>query len=142
MTQKYCLPIRVYVEDTDVGGIVYYANYLKYIERARTELMRTLGFDKPALFGSLQFVVHSLNIKYIRSAVLDDRIIATAQLKDVSRTSFVVDQNVLRGNDLLVKAEVKVTCIDREKKRPQAIPGYMLKKLKAEIKNEEGARGE
>ena len=108
MTQKYCLPIRVYVEDTDVGGIVYYANYLKYI----------------------------------RSAVLDDRIIATAQLKDVSRTSFVVDQNVLRGNDLLVKAEVKVTCIDREKKRPQAIPEYMLKKLKAEIKNEEGARGE
>ena len=57
MTQKYCLPIRVYVEDTDAGGIVYYANYLKYIERARTELIRTLGFDKPALFGSLQFVI-------------------------------------------------------------------------------------
>lgn len=142
MTQKYCLPIRVYVEDTDAGGIVYYANYLKYIERARTELIRTLGFDKPALFGSLQFVVHSVNIKYIQSAVLDDQITATAQLKDVSRTSFVVTQSVLRGNDFLVKAEVKVACIDREKKKPQVIPEDMLKKLKAEIKNEKGERGE
>ena len=72
MPQKYCLPIRVYVEDTDAGGIVYYANYLKYIERARTELIRTLGFDKPAMFGDLQFVVHSLNIKYIQFRVLLD----------------------------------------------------------------------
>jgi len=99
MMQKFCLPIRVYVEDTDAGGIVYYANYLKYIERARTELIRTFGFDKPALFGSLQFVVHSVSVKYLQSAVLDDEIIATAEIIRVTKTSFMVAQSVLRNND-------------------------------------------
>jgi 4-hydroxybenzoyl-CoA thioesterase len=137
MPQKYCLPIRVYVEDTDAGGIVYYANYLKYIERARTELIRTLGFDKPAMFDDLQFVVHSVNIKYIQSAVLDDRVIATAELINISRTSFVVAQNVLRGSDLLAKAEVKIACIHHKKKRPHAIPSDMLKKLKSAIRKDD-----
>lgn len=135
MMQKFCLPIRVYVEDTDAGGIVYYANYLKYIERARTELIRTLGFDKPALFGSLQFVVHSVGIKYLQSAVLDDEIIATAELIRVTRTSFTVTQTVLRKNDLLIDAEVKIVCISHDKKTPCAIPGNMLKKLQGGIKN-------
>ena len=95
MTEEYCLPIRVYVEDTDAGGIVYYANYLKYIERARTELIRSLGYDKPALFGDLQFVVHSVEIKYRQPAVLDDEVVATAKLIKVSRTSFTIAQKVL-----------------------------------------------
>lgn len=133
MTQEYCLPIRVYVEDTDAGGIVYYANYLKYIERARTELIRTLGYDKPALFGDLQFVVHSVNIQYRQPAVLDDEIIATAKLIKVSRTSFTIDQRVLRGDDVLVEAEVKVACINQEKKRPAGIPAEMLQTLKAAL---------
>lgn len=133
MTQEYCLPIRVYVEDTDAGGIVYYANYLKYIERARTELIRTLGYDKPALFDGMQFVVHSVNIKYRQPAVLDDEIIATAQLIKVSRTSFTIEQRVLRGDTVLVEAEVKVACINHEKKKPAGIPAEMLQKLKAAL---------
>jgi len=136
MTQKLCLPIRVYVEDTDAGGIVYYANYLKYIERARTELIRTFGFDKPALFGSLQFVVHSVNIKYLQSAVLDDEIVATAEIINVSPTAFIVKQTVFRGNNLLIEAEVKIVCISHDKKRPCAIPDDMLKKFQAAIRNE------
>jgi 4-hydroxybenzoyl-CoA thioesterase/acyl-CoA thioester hydrolase len=104
MSEEYCLPIRVYVEDTDAGGIVYYANYLKYIERARTELIRTLGYDKPALFDGLQFVVHSVNIQYRQPAVLDDQIVATAKLIQVSRTSFTIAQRVLRGNEVWVEA--------------------------------------
>jgi 4-hydroxybenzoyl-CoA thioesterase len=133
MIKEYCLPIRVYVEDTDAGGIVYYANYLKYIERARTELIRTLGYDKPALFDGLQFVVHSVNIKYRQPAILDDEVVATAKLIHVSRTSFTIAQRVLRGNDVLVEAEVKVACINHEEKRPKAIPADMLQTLKAAV---------
>ncbi|PCJ91745.1 MAG: tol-pal system-associated acyl-CoA thioesterase [Porticoccaceae bacterium] len=133
MTEEYCLPIRVYVEDTDAGGIVYYANYLKYIERARTELIRTLGYDKPALFNGLLFVVHSVEIKYRKPAVLDDEILATAKLIKVSRTSFTIAQRVLRGGDVLVDAEVKVACIDQETKRPAGIPSDMLQALKAAL---------
>lgn len=133
MTEEYCLPIRVYVEDTDAGGIVYYANYLKYIERARTELIRTLGYDKPALFNGLLFVVHSVEIKYRKPAVLDDEILATAKLIKVSRTSFTIAQRVLRGDDVLVDAEVKVACIDQEIKRPAGIPTDMLQALKAAL---------
>lgn len=133
MSEEYCLPIRVYVEDTDAGGIVYYANYLKYMERARTELIRTLGYDKPALFDGLQFVVHSVNIQYRQPAVLDDQIVATAKLIQVSRTSFTIAQRVLREGDLLVEAEVKVACINHEKKRPAAIPVKMLETLQQAI---------
>jgi tol-pal system-associated acyl-CoA thioesterase len=70
----FSLPIRVYVEDTDAGGIVFYANYLKFMERARTEFMRSLGFDKPALFDGMQFVVQEVAVKYHSPAVLDDQI--------------------------------------------------------------------
>jgi len=133
MTEEYCLPIRVYVEDTDAGGIVYYANYLKYIERARTELIRTLGYDKPALFNGLLFVVHSVEIKYRKPAVLDDEILATAKLIKVSRTSFTIAQRVVRGDDVLVDAEVKVACINQETKRPSGIPSDMLQALKAAL---------
>ena len=61
---EFCMPMRVYIEDTDAGGIVYYANYLKFMERARTELMRSLGYGKPALFDGLQLVVHEVQVKY------------------------------------------------------------------------------
>lgn len=127
---EFQLPIRVYVEDTDAGGIVFYANYLKYMERARTELMRTLGYDKPALFEGMQFVVHGVELKYHRPAVLDDQIIATARMIKLSRAAFVIEQKVLRGDELLVNGCVKVACVDHESKRPTAIPKHMYTDLK------------
>lgn len=133
MTKEYCLPIRVYVEDTDAGGIVYYANYLKYLERARTELMRSLGYDKPALFDGMQFVVHSVELKYRVPAVLDDEIVATARLIGVTRTSFTIAQTVVRGEQILVEGVVKAACIDHQSKRPTAIPAEMLQTLKAAL---------
>ncbi|MEZ5529757.1 MAG: tol-pal system-associated acyl-CoA thioesterase [Porticoccaceae bacterium] len=133
MTKEYCLPIRVYVEDTDAGGIVYYANYLKYLERARTELMRSLGYDKPALFDGMQFVVHSVELKYRVPAVLDDEIVATARLIGVTRTSFTIAQAVVRGEQILVEGVVKAACIDHQSKRPTAIPADMLQTLKAAL---------
>lgn len=133
MTKEYCLPIRVYVEDTDAGGIVYYANYLKYLERARTELMRSLGYDKPALFDGMQFVVHSVELKYRVPAVLDDEIAATARLIGVTRTSFTIAQTVVRDEQILVEGVVKAACIDHQSKRPTAIPADMLQTLKAAL---------
>ena len=82
---EFSLSIRVYIEDTDAGGIVYYANYLKFMERARTEFMRELGYGKPALFDGLQFVVRSLSVNYHNPSVLDDQIIVTAKLQKVTR---------------------------------------------------------
>lgn len=130
---EFFLPIRVYIEDTDAGGIVYYANYLKYIERARTELIRTIGYNKPALFDGMQFVVHSVELKYLQPAVLDDEIVATAKLIKVSRTSFVIEQRVLRGEQVLVRGQVKAACIDHASKRPKAIPQEMLETLRAAV---------
>lgn len=133
MTKEYCLPIRVYVEDTDAGGIVYYANYLKYLERARTELMRSLGYDKPALFDGMQFVVHSVELKYRVPALLDDEIIATARLVGVTRTSFTIVQTVTRGEQILVEGVVRAACVDQHSKRPVAIPADMMQTLKSAL---------
>lgn len=123
-------PIRVYVEDTDAGGIVYYANYLKYMERARTEFLRTLGYDKPALFDDYQFVVHEVRVKYGKPATLDDQIVATARLVNVSKVSFEIEQHVRRDDEQLVEGWVKVACIDRHRKRPAAIPRAIYDTLK------------
>jgi len=79
--------VRVYVEDTDAGGIVFYANYLKYMERARTEFLRSLGYDKPALFDGLQFVVRSVELLYHKPAVLDDMLDISARLIKLSKAS-------------------------------------------------------
>jgi len=128
---EFCLPIRVYVEDTDVGGIVYYANYLKYIERARTELMRSLGYDKPSMFGDMMFVVHSLEIKYIQPAILDDELVATASLVKAGRSSLMMKQTVRRGNELLVSSLVKLACLNADSKKHTAIPADMLTILRS-----------
>ena len=114
MMQKFCLPIRVYVEDTDAGGIVYYANYLKYIERARTELIRTFGFDKPALFGSLQFVVHSLSVKYLQSAVLDDEIIFNSGLRLMNENVYIENSYKLKFQSYIHTSYSK-RLIDKER---------------------------
>lgn len=129
----YRLPVRVYVEDTDTGGIVFYANYLKYMERARTEYMRSLGFHKPALFGGLQFVVHEVAVKYHSPAVLDDLIDVTAVLIKGSRVSFEMSQQIYRGDELLVEGLVKVACINVQTKRPQGMPKEMITTLKSQI---------
>ena len=128
---EFSLPIRVYIEDTDAGGIVYYVNYLKYMERARTEYLRKLGYDKPAVFDhQLMFVVHSLSVAYLKSAELDDEIRATASMVRVSRAAFTVEQKIWRGDELLCEAEVRIACIGQHDRRPAAIPADMLTKLR------------
>lgn len=127
------LSVRVYVEDTDAGGIVYYVNYLKFMERARTEWFRHRGFEKPALFReNLMFIVHSLNINYRRPARLDDLLVVTAKVVKPGRTFFVMSQSVLRNDELLCEADVKVACVTRETVKPTAIPLDVRKKVLGE----------
>jgi 4-hydroxybenzoyl-CoA thioesterase len=120
---------RVYVEDTDAGGIVFYANYLKYMERARTEFLRSLGYNKPALFNGLQFVVRSVEVVYQKPAVLDDLLDISASLIKLSKASFEMQQNILRDGDLLVEAKVKIACISDNAKRPKAMPAEIHQTL-------------
>ena len=131
---EFSLPIRVYIEDTDAGGIVYYVNYLKYIERARTEFMRSVGMDRGAIFnGQLMFVVSDLSINYQRPAVLDDQLHATAALTAVGGASLKLQQCVRRGTELIAEAAVSLACVSPESLAPRRIPKPMLDTLRAAL---------
>jgi len=130
---EFSVPMRVYIEDTDAGGIVYYANYLKFMERARTEYMRSLGYGKVAMFDGLQLVVHDLQLKYHKPAVLDDEIIVSAKLTGVTRVTFSMSQTVYLGDQLLVEGSVRVACINADTKRPKAVPKEMFEHLTSQI---------
>ncbi len=120
---SFSIPVRVYIEDTDAGGIVYYVNYLKFMERARTEFMRSLGYDKTAIFSSdKMFVVHSVNVQYLGAARLDDNLMVTANPLKVARSNIVFEQCVLRGEDVLCRGEIRIACIDRSSGKPCAMP--------------------
>ncbi len=120
------MPLRVYIEDTDAGGIVYYVNYLKFMERARTELMRSLDYDKVAIFNrDLMFVVRDAAITYLAPARLDDGLLATARVASVRGATLCFDQSVRRGGDVLVRAQVTVACVSRQSMKPRRIPADM-----------------
>jgi 4-hydroxybenzoyl-CoA thioesterase/acyl-CoA thioester hydrolase len=117
------LPIRVYIEDTDAGGIVYYVNYLKYMERARTEFMRELGFAKTAVTDNgLLMVVHSANVQYRRPARLDDEIQIYTSIKQCARSYIVFKQQARRADEVLCDAEIKVACVKMTSMSPTALP--------------------
>ncbi|MGH1486360.1 MAG: tol-pal system-associated acyl-CoA thioesterase [Cellvibrionaceae bacterium] len=132
MTKEFIHSIRVYIEDTDAGGIVYYVNYLKYIERSRTEFLRSLGYGKAAVLeDGLLLVVRSTQIDYLLPARLDDEIMATASLQKVAKTYVVFEQEVRRDNDILCRATVKVACVTQKEgnMRPAAMPTNMRDSL-------------
>ncbi len=123
---------RVYIEDTDLGGIVYYVNYLKFMERARTELLRSLGFQQQALLQQgLIFVVHSLSARYRQPARLDDELIIQSAIQRQSAASLIFEQRVLRSDDdaLLCSAEVKIASVDSESLKPVPIPAQLTQQL-------------
>lgn len=116
---------RVYYEDTDAGGIVYYVNYLKFMERARTERLRMLGFSQSQLVGQdLLFVVHSCEARYHAAARLDDELLVSAEVVELSRVSLRFRQQVRRVADdrLLCEGQVLVACVRAESLKPRAIP--------------------
>lgn len=124
--QQFSIPLRVYIEDTDAGGIVYYVNYLKYMERSRTEFLRSLGYHKPAILdGGLLLVVHAAQINYRRSARLDDQLHVTAQIEKLARTYVEFKQQVLRDGELLCEGSIRIACVDAVTMKPSAIPADM-----------------
>lgn len=127
---EFSIPIRVYIEDTDAGGIVYYVNYLKFMERARTEFFRDIGFGKAgANREGNQFVVHSAEIEYKKPAKLDDMLAVSARILTVRGASLLFAQEVRRDGELLSNAKVKIACVDGASMRPTPIPAEVMAKL-------------
>lgn len=127
------LAARVYYEDTDSGGVVYYANYLKYLERGRTEFLRALGFEQRQLAEEtgLAFAVRSLTAEYLKPARLDDELLVSSAIEALGRAQVTFAQSILRGDEILLTATVRVACLDLAKGRPAAIPQDLHEKLKA-----------
>lgn len=123
-------PLRVYVEDTDAGGIVFYVNYLKYMERARTEFMRAHGFAKAAVPGTgLMFVVRDVAVAYRRPARLDEELSATARIVAQRPTQLTFEQRILRGDEELCGGRINVVCVDEHTLKPKRIPETVSRKL-------------
>lgn len=124
-------PVRVYYEDTDAGGVVYYANYLRFLERGRTEYMRALGYDlrELALDPGILFVVANVDIDYRRPGRHDDALTVTVAVAERGRAGFTFAQQVRRGDELLAEAKVRVACVDAESFRPKALPDDIFDRL-------------
>jgi len=121
-------PVRVYYEDTDLGGVVYYANYLKFLERARTEWLRSLGFEQNVLRDqeNLVFAVRQLHIDYLQPAKFNDELQVLAQLSQVGRASLTMKQEIKRNETCLCVAEVKLACLQFANLRPRKMPEALL----------------
>ena len=131
MHENFFHNVKVYYEDTDAGGIVYYANYLKFLERARTEALVTLGFNNKKIkedFGAL-IIVKSCNIEYKISSHLEDELSIRSFVKSVTKTSFIMNQYISRGEDLIVEAKVHLVFVNNEGK-PIKIPDNLFKDFK------------
>lgn len=126
-------PTRVYWEDTDAGGLVYHAQYLAFLERARTEWVRALGYGQDGLRRDhgLLFVVAGMQIGFLKPARLDDALEVTVELRRCRRASLIFAQTVRRGEERLIDAEVRVAAVDAEHLRPCAIPAALLAQLQA-----------
>ncbi len=134
MTVEFSLPIRVYIEDTDAGGIVYYVNYLKYLERARTELMRTFGLERAAVSDAgWNFVVSNVSLSYLEPARLDDQLCATALISGVGGATINFQQTVRREDAVLVSGEIQIACVDRESGRPKRLDADLRAQLEATL---------
>lgn len=123
-------PLRVYIEDTDAGGIVYYVNYLKFMERARSEHFRALGVPKAAVFDDdALFVVHSAKVNYRKPALLDDQLVVSSAVTKVGRAYVVFTQTIERDGELICEGEIKVACVSKNELKPMAMPKAFYNKL-------------
>ena len=135
MTSTHKLAVRVYYEDTDAGGVVFYANYLKFMERGRTEWLRALGVSQQslALKERRGFVVSRLDMQYKSPARLDDLLEITSQVTRLGRASLHFTQFVNRNGELLGSGNIEIGCIDVDSLKPAAIPPDLYRHLKASI---------
>jgi acyl-CoA thioester hydrolase len=134
--ETFAWPVRVYYEDTDAGGVVYYTNYLKFMERARTEWLRAQGFEQPELLRDhlVIFVVRAVQIEYIRPALFNDLLTVSVHFHAAGRSWIELDQTVERpdggrSREVLVKARVKIVCVNGQTFKPVQIPAPVREKL-------------
>jgi len=131
MHENFIHKVKVYYEDTDSGGVVYYANYLKFLERARTEALVSLGFSNIKIKDEFKalIIVKSCNIEYKKSAYLEDELSIRSFIKSITKTSFFMNQFISKGNDLIVEAKVHLVFIN-EKGKPIKIPSTLFQNFK------------
>ena len=134
MTEAFTFPMRVYWEDTDAGGVVYYAGYLRFMERARSEWLRTLGIDQTLLARDerLQFAVVEAHIRYHRPARFDDLLSVSVRVTEHGGASVVMAQEIRRGapdGELLVSATIRAACLDSDGLRPRPLPPALAAQL-------------
>ena len=129
----FTLPVRVYFEDTDAGGVVYYANYLKYLERCRTEWLRSDGHQQGELLreASIAFVVRSISADYLKPARLDDLLSVSMEVERITRAQIFFRQSIRRGDEELLTAQVQVVCVNPAQMKIVSIPALLRTQLEA-----------
>jgi len=129
--QTFNWPVRVYYEDTDAGGVVYHSNYLNFMERARTEWLRHLGYEQTYLKDVLNviFVVHSMQIAFKKPAKFNDLLIVSSEISKIGRGSFEFLQKISVNQQTLIEAQVKIACVDALSFKPTAIPEKIRLKM-------------
>jgi acyl-CoA thioester hydrolase len=131
--KKFTLPVRIYYEDTDAGGVVYHANHLKFFDRARTEALRVLGYEQDQLKANagMIFVVRSLQIDYLRPALFNELLQVSSEVIETKKASFTFSQQISRDNVALCSCTTLIACLDANTLRPKAIPEFLLESLTA-----------
>ena len=131
IAEPFRFSIRVYWEDTDAGGVVFYANYLKFFERARTEWLRALGFGQEEMrrqIGTL-FIVTSTSVRYVQPARLDDQLDITVEVREARQASLLLSQQAFRDGTLIAAGEIKIGCVDAQSFKPRRIPPDILQEI-------------
>ena len=125
----FSFPVRVYFQDTDAGGVVYHANYVNFMERARTEWLRTFGYSNAGMMKELgvMFVVRSMKVDYLKPALLDDLLNVTALVKELGRSRVTLLQTVSRGEELMTEGEVHLVCVTADTFKPVSVPDVLRK---------------
>jgi acyl-CoA thioester hydrolase len=131
---SFIWPVRVYYEDTDAGGVVYHAQYLNFMERARTEWLRSFGFEQDELRykNNILFAVHSMQLNFRLPARFNDELLVRSTLEKAAGASLLFEQKVCRGEELLCESIVRVACLDAESFKPKSIPSFILTEMQGE----------
>ncbi len=131
----FALPVRVYYQDTDAGGVVFHSGYVDFFERARTEWLRHMGFSVRELAEREQilFIVRELHVRYLKPAVLDDELSVTATVEHLGFVSLTMEQRVLRGTELLVHASVNLACVAADELKPTRVPAQVRSALERSL---------
>lgn len=128
----FSIPVRVYYEDTDAGGVVYYANYLRFMERARTEWLRDLGFEQDELSAEdgVVFAVRHANLEFVKAVRFNEKLQVTAEVVKLGKASITFNQKIMRDDELVCSGELRLACVDARSFTPKPVPRVIAEKLK------------